>query len=86
MTNREFRKKLIGDGVSPKMARHIAGAAKEIYRLYNAGFALHEAGKTAEAKKAESQIVCGLKDLLSVTIKMSEMILDWEPDEREGQR
>jgi hypothetical protein len=86
MTIREFRKKLIGDGVSPKMARHIAGAAKEIQRLYNAGFALHEAGKTAEAKKAESQIVYGLKALSSVTIKMSEMILDWEPDEREGQR
>ena len=34
MTIREFQKKLIGDGVSPKMARHIAGAAKEIYRLY----------------------------------------------------
>lgn len=86
MTIRELRKKLIGDGVSPKMARHIAGAAKEIYRLYNAGFALHEAGKTEEAKQAESQIVCGLKALSGVTIKMSEMILDWKPDEREGQR
>ena len=86
MTIREFQKKLIGDGVSPKMARHIAGAAKEIYRLYNAGFALHEAGKTEEGARAESQIVCGLKALSSVTIKMSELILDWKPDEREGQR
>lgn len=86
MTIREFRKKLIGDGVSPKMARHIAGAAKEIYRLYNAGFALHEAGKTAEAKKAESQIVCGLLTLSDVTLRMSEMIFEWKQGEGEGQR
>lgn len=86
MTIREFRKKLIGDGVSPKMARHIAGAAKEIYRLYNAGFALHESGKTAEAKKAESQIVCGLKALSGVTIKMSELIFEGKPGEGEGKR
>lgn len=86
MTIREFRKKLIGDGVSPKMARHIAGAAKEIYRLYNAGFALHESGKTEEAKRAESQIVCGLKALSSVTIKMSELIFEGKPGEGEGQK
>lgn len=86
MTIREFRKKLIGDGVSPKMARHIAGAAKEIFRLYNAGFALHEAGKTDEAKLAESQIVCGLKALSGVTIKMSELIFEGKPGEGEGQR
>lgn len=86
MTIREFRKKLIGDGVSPKMARHIAGAAKEIYRLYNAGFALHEAGKTEEAARAESQIVCGLKALSGVTIKMAELIFEGKPGEGEGQR
>lgn len=86
MTNREYRKKLIGDGVSPEMARHIAGAAKEIYRLYNAGFALHEAGKTEEAKRAESQIVCGLLTLSDVALRMSEMIFEWKRGEGEGMR
>lgn len=86
MTIREFQKKLIGDGVSPKMARHIAGAATEIYRLYNAGLELHEAGKTEEAKRAEAQIVCGLKALSGVTVKMSQLIFEGKPDEREGQR
>ena len=84
MTIRQFEEKLIGDGVSPKMARHIAGAAAEIYRLYDAAFELHTAGKTEEAKRAEQQIVCGLKALSGLTIKMSEMILDYKPDEGEG--
>lgn len=84
MTVREFREKLIGDGVSPKMARHIAGAAAEIYRLYDAGFTLREAGKTEEAKRAEQQIITGLKALSAVIIKMSEMILDYKQDEGEG--